>query len=102
VGATQAHVTMFRLSGVGCCECDHVLGLQISPFYDSLVAKLMVWAPTREAAIQKMQAALAQTRLRGVPNNLEFLQHLVKVGATLRHTLAEGANPSRGQIKPLE
>jgi len=52
-------------------------GTDISPFYDSLLAKLMVYAPTREAAVQKMQAALAATQLKGVPNNLEFLQHLV-------------------------
>jgi hypothetical protein len=33
----------------------HFCSLQVSPYYDSLLGKLMVWAPTREAAIAKMQ-----------------------------------------------
>lgn len=48
-------------------------GTEISPYYDSMLGKLMVWAPTREAAVAKMQAAIDGTVLKGVPNNLEFL-----------------------------
>ena len=47
---------------------------QISPNYDSLLAKVMVHAPTRAEAITRMRAALAATALKGVPTNLEFLQ----------------------------
>lgn len=53
-------------------------GTEISPFYDSLLAKLMVFAPTRDLAVKKMKAALAGTVLKGVPNNLEFLRALVE------------------------
>ncbi|KIZ06735.1 UreA carboxylase [Monoraphidium neglectum] len=53
-------------------------GTEVSPYYDSMLAKLMVYAPTREAAIAKMAEAIAATRLQGVPNNLEFLGHIVK------------------------
>jgi hypothetical protein len=53
-------------------------GTEISPYYDSMLAKLMVYAPTREAAVTKMKEAIAATRLKGVPNNLEFLGELVK------------------------
>ncbi|KAG2494459.1 hypothetical protein HYH03_007511 [Edaphochlamys debaryana] len=52
-------------------------GTEVSPHYDSLLAKLMVWAPTREEAVEKMAAALAQTELQGVPNNVEFLRAVV-------------------------
>lgn len=34
-------------------------GTEISPFYDSLLAKLMVFAPTRELAVKKIKEALA-------------------------------------------
>lgn len=47
-------------------------GTEISPFYDSLIAKLMVHGKDRADAIAKMQAALANTSLGGIPNNLEY------------------------------
>jgi urea carboxylase len=53
-------------------------GTEVSPYYDSMLAKLMVYAPTREAAVAKMREAIAGTKLKGVPNNLEFLGELVK------------------------
>lgn len=52
---------------------------QVSPHYDSLLAKLMVWAPTREEAVSKMATALAATKLQGPPNNLQLLQVSVRV-----------------------
>lgn len=52
-------------------------GTEVSPHYDSLLAKLMVWAPTREEAIETMATALFETALQGVPNNVEFLRTLV-------------------------
>lgn len=52
-------------------------GTEVSPHYDSLLAKLMVWAPTREEAVAKMAEALAKTELKGVPNNVEFLRAVV-------------------------
>lgn len=47
-------------------------GTEISPFYDSLIGKLMVHAKTRPEAIEKMLKALSNTRLGGIPNNLEY------------------------------
>ncbi|MEW5305221.1 MAG: hypothetical protein WDW36_007777 [Sanguina aurantia] len=52
-------------------------GTDVSPNYDSLLGKLMVFADTRAEAIEKMKAALGATRLQGVPNNLEFLRAVV-------------------------
>ncbi|GIL54638.1 hypothetical protein Vafri_10369 [Volvox africanus] len=52
-------------------------GTEVSPHYDSLLAKLMVWAPTRQEAVAKMVQALGKTELQGVPNNVEFLRAVV-------------------------
>lgn len=38
-------------------------GAEVTPYYDSLLAKLMVFAPNRPAAIAKLQAALAATQV---------------------------------------
>ncbi|KAL3134817.1 hypothetical protein ABBQ32_007791 [Trebouxia sp. C0010 RCD-2024] len=48
-------------------------GTTISPHYDSLLAKLMVFAQDRPAAVQKMSAALAETQVMGVPSNKDYL-----------------------------
>jgi 3-methylcrotonyl-CoA carboxylase alpha subunit len=49
----------------------------ISPFYDSMIAKLIVWGETREAALKKMDAALAQTHIVGLHTNTAFLRRVV-------------------------
>jgi len=52
-------------------------GDEISPHYDPMIAKLIVWDETRERATERMLAALAQFRIVGVGNNLAFLSRLV-------------------------
>ncbi len=47
-------------------------GYTISPFYDSLIGKLVVLAKTRDEAIRKMKAALCEFILEGVEHNAEF------------------------------
>ena len=54
-------------------------GTEITPFYDSLIAKLMVHADDRAAATAQMRAALAATTLSGIPTNLEY--HSVILGS---------------------
>ncbi|NRB05349.1 MAG: ATP-grasp domain-containing protein, partial [Rhodobacteraceae bacterium] len=45
----------------------------ISPFYDPMIAKVIVHGPTREVALQKLSAALAKTQVGGTVSNLAFL-----------------------------
>ena len=47
-------------------------GYSIPPYYDSLLGKLIVHANTREEAIRKMQAALAELVISGVDTNIEL------------------------------
>src|SRR6186713_230343 len=52
-------------------------GDAITPFYDPMIAKLIVHAADRDGALAKMKGALAQYRIVGVANNVEFLGRLV-------------------------
>jgi len=52
-------------------------GDAISPYYDSMVAKLIVHGATRDEALARMDAALAQTHIVGLTTNVQFLRHVV-------------------------
>ncbi|MCW5668873.1 MAG: acetyl/propionyl/methylcrotonyl-CoA carboxylase subunit alpha [Hydrogenophaga sp.] len=52
-------------------------GDTISPFYDSMVAKLIVHGATRDEALSRLDAALAETRIVGLSTNVQFLRHVV-------------------------
>jgi acetyl-CoA carboxylase biotin carboxylase subunit len=51
-------------------------GAEISSFYDPLVSKLCVWAPTRERAVAKMRRALSEYIVTGIRTNLAFHEKL--------------------------
>jgi acetyl-CoA carboxylase biotin carboxylase subunit len=54
-------------------------GWTVSPFYDSLIAKLIVWAPDRARAIERMQRALREFEIagRGVKTTIPFHQRIL-------------------------
>jgi 3-methylcrotonyl-CoA carboxylase alpha subunit len=52
-------------------------GDSISPFYDPMIAKLIVWDETRDKALARMRGALADFRVAGVANNIDFLSRLI-------------------------
>ncbi|MEO8123461.1 MAG: acetyl/propionyl/methylcrotonyl-CoA carboxylase subunit alpha, partial [Burkholderiales bacterium] len=67
-------------------ETDHVRvdtgveqGDEITPYYDPMIAKLIVWGADRRQALARMRQALAQYRIVGVSNNVDFLARLVAV-----------------------
>jgi 3-methylcrotonyl-CoA carboxylase alpha subunit len=53
-------------------------GDSISPFYDSMVAKLIVHGNTREQALARLDEALSQTRIVGLTTNVQFLRHIIR------------------------
>ena len=56
-------------------------GDTVSPYYDSMIAKLICWGEDRPAAIARAQQALAQTQLAGPATNLRFLSRLLALPA---------------------
>jgi 3-methylcrotonyl-CoA carboxylase alpha subunit len=53
-------------------------GDTISPFYDSMVAKLIVHGQTREEALARLDEALAQTHIVGLNTNVQFLRYVLR------------------------
>ena len=53
-------------------------GYEITPFYDSMIAKLIVWAPDRAQAIAKMQDALKHFRIEGVKTSIPLQRKLMQ------------------------
>ncbi|MGB0415254.1 MAG: urea carboxylase [Coraliomargarita sp.] len=60
-------------------RCDHWLesGMEVSPYYDPLLAKLQVYAEDREQAVAAIQESLDKTRLDGIETNLHYLRSIV-------------------------
>jgi acetyl-CoA carboxylase biotin carboxylase subunit len=52
-------------------------GCVITPYYDSMLAKLIVWAPTRDEAIERAQRALGEFVIEGVPTTIPFHQRVL-------------------------
>ena len=53
-------------------------GYEITPYYDSMLGKLIVYSSTREEAIRKMQSALCELIVDGVSNNIEDQIEIVR------------------------
>ena len=52
-------------------------GDAISPFYDSMIAKLIVWGEDRQQALARLDGALAHMRIVGLTTNVQFLRHVL-------------------------
>mgnify|MGYP002629793080 CR=1 FL=1 len=53
----------------GCCE-----GGEIPRYYDPMIAKISVWAPDRDRAVARMDAALADFEIAGIQHNVPYLR----------------------------
>jgi len=51
---------------------------EIPPYYDSLIAKLIVWGPDRPAAIKRMKRALRECAITGLPTTITFHQKILE------------------------
>ncbi|HIK26852.1 MAG: acetyl-CoA carboxylase biotin carboxylase subunit [Oscillatoriaceae bacterium SKW80] len=65
--------------GIGVRMDSHVYtDYEIPPYYDSLIGKLIVWAPDRPSAIQRMKRALRECAITGLPTTLSFHQKILE------------------------
>ena len=62
-------------------------GDAISPYYDSMIAKLIVHGDTREQALARLDAALAQTHIVGLATNVQFLRYVLATDSFRRARL---------------
>jgi acetyl-CoA carboxylase biotin carboxylase subunit len=76
---TPGKVTAFHAPGGLGVRVDSALyaGYFVPPYYDSLVAKLIVHAPTREAAINRMRRALGEFAIVGIQTTIPLHQRIV-------------------------
>ena len=86
-------------SGPGVRVDTHLYpGYEVPPFYDSLLAKLVVWGDSREEALARARRALAETQNEGVKTNLPFHRGIVDnaavLGATVSTNLLDRVGPA--------
>ena len=65
-------------------------GDTISPFYDSMLAKLIVHGDSREQAMERLDAALAQTHIVGLNTNVQFLRLVARSQSFVKAKLDTG------------
>ncbi|HYK77962.1 MAG TPA: pyruvate carboxylase [Daejeonella sp.] len=63
--------------GVRLDEGSTYPGMKISPFFDSMLVKVSTWGANLPDAARKMNRALREFRIRGVKNNIQFLENLI-------------------------
>ncbi len=71
---SAGQITSLRLpGGLGVRIDTHVFaGYDVPPYYDSMLAKIIVWDDTRDGAINRMQRALDEVEIGGVKTDLEY------------------------------
>ncbi|MCD6675360.1 MAG: acetyl-CoA carboxylase biotin carboxylase subunit [Burkholderiaceae bacterium] len=71
--------------GPGVRVDSHVeAGYRVPPYYDSLLAKLIVWGRDRREALERMGRALGELRIEGVSTTAPFLERLIRTPAFQR------------------
>jgi acetyl-CoA carboxylase, biotin carboxylase subunit len=104
---SPGRVTRFRPPlGPGVRVDTHVVeGYAIPPFYDSLVAKVIVWAEDRQAALGRARRALSELELEGVATTrdlaLDIVQHDDFVSGEYTTAFIQKAVPSLSTLGPF-
>jgi 3-methylcrotonyl-CoA carboxylase alpha subunit len=73
-------------------------GDTISPFYDSMVAKLIVHGDSRAQALARLDTALAQTHIVGLTTNVQFLRQVVQCDSFAQANLDTGLIPREAAV----
>jgi len=85
-------VSIEQLPGGNGVRFDSALyqGMQVLPYYDSLIAKLMTWGETREEAAIRMHMALERLRVSGVQTTRDLLADIIAHPAFLAGDVSTG------------
>ena len=78
--ATGRVLALREPAGLDGVRVDSALsvGLEVGTAYDPMLAKVVAWGPDREAALRRLDAALAETAVLGVTTNVGFLRRLLQ------------------------
>lgn len=76
-------------------------GMSISPRYDSMIAKLVVWGRDRDEAIARMRRALSETIVEGVPTTVPFDRNVLAEPDFVAHGATTAYLPEHPSIIPL-
>ena len=70
---TPGKVEFFEAPGGPFVRTDTFLysGCTVSPHYDSMIAKILIWAPDRKSGLARMSRVLRETRIEGIRTNIE-------------------------------
>jgi 3-methylcrotonyl-CoA carboxylase alpha subunit len=81
VARWPAHVSFTRSDDTPRIDRGFDEGDAISPHYDSMIAKLIVWGENRAQALARLDAALSATHIVGLATNVAFLRRVVRTSA---------------------
>jgi 3-methylcrotonyl-CoA carboxylase alpha subunit len=105
VARWPAHVAFSRSEELPRVDGGFEEGDTVSPHYDSMIAKLIVWGETRAQALARMDVALARTHLSGLSTNVAFLRRVVNsrsfAQADLDTALIEREHAALFEAEPL-
>jgi len=105
VARWPAHVAFERSDVLARVDSGVREGDTITPHYDPMIAKLIVWGATRAQALQRLDAALRDTHLLGPANNVAFLRRVVNsrafASADLDTALIQREHAALFQAPPL-
>jgi 3-methylcrotonyl-CoA carboxylase alpha subunit len=105
VARWPAHVAFERSDNLPRVDSGVREGDAISPHYDSMIAKLIVWGEDRAQALARLDAALQATHIMGLHTNTAFLRRVVGsqafASADLDTALIERERPALFEAPPL-
>ncbi len=105
VARWPAHVAFTRSEDLPRVDSGFGEGDAVSPHYDSMIAKLIVWGADRAQALARLDAALRDTHLMGLHSNVAFLRRVVGTTAfataDLDTALIEREHAALFQAPPL-
>src|SRR5947199_1179306 len=89
VGKIRTWRTPVEIDGLR-IDAGYRRGDTVSPHYDAMLAKVIAWAPTRDAAIDRLNREREETDVRGIATNIPFLSALVTHPQVRANTIDTG------------